>query len=36
MEIRRYRRGEEGVVWSVYFAATRESMARDYHADLID
>jgi GNAT superfamily N-acetyltransferase len=36
MEIRRYKRGEERAVWSVYFAATRESIARDYHAELID
>jgi hypothetical protein len=36
MEIRRYRRGEEGAVWSVYFAATHESNARDYHPDLIE
>jgi putative acetyltransferase len=36
MEIRRYKRGEEGAVWNVYFAATRESIARDYHADLIE
>lgn len=36
IEIRRYKPGEEGVVWSVYFAATRESIARDYHPDLIE
>src|SRR4030095_13228380 len=36
MEIRRYKRGEEQAVWDVYFAATRESIARDYHAELID
>ena len=36
MEIRRYRPGEEGAVWSVCFAATRESIARDYHPDLIE
>jgi putative acetyltransferase len=36
MEIRRYRPGEESAVWSVYFAATHESMARDYHPDLIE
>ena len=35
MVIRRYKRGEESAVWKVYFAATRESVARDYHADLI-
>jgi putative acetyltransferase len=36
MEIRRYKLGEEAAVWSVYFAATHYSIARDYHADLID
>src|SRR5689334_10313742 len=36
MEIRRYKPGEEGAVWEVVFAATRESNARDYHTDLID
>lgn len=36
MEIRRYRRGEELAIWKVYFAATHESIARDYHADLIE
>ena len=36
MEIRRYKQGEEGAVWNVYFAATRESIARDYHPDLIE
>ena len=36
MEIRRYNRGEESALWNVYFAATHESIARDYHADLID
>jgi putative acetyltransferase len=36
MEIRRYNRGEEKAVWSVYFAATRESIARDYHPELIE
>jgi putative acetyltransferase len=36
MEIRRYKPGEERAVWSVYFAATRESIARDYHAELIE
>src|SRR5437773_1165485 len=36
MEIRRYSRGEESAVWKVYFEATRESIARDYHPDLID
>jgi putative acetyltransferase len=36
LEIRRYQRGEEPGVWAVYFAATRESIARDYHPDLIE
>jgi putative acetyltransferase len=36
MEIRRYKRGEEGAAWKVYFAATRESIARDYHPELIE
>ena len=36
MEIRRYRRGEEADTWKVYFAATRVSVARDYHPDLIE
>ena len=36
MEIRRYQRGEESAVWKVYYAATRESNARDYHAELIE
>ena len=36
MQIRRYHRGEETAVWKVYFAATHESNARDYHPDLID
>jgi len=36
MEIRRYKRGEEAAVWKVYFAATHESNARDYHPDLIE
>ncbi len=36
MQIRRYNRGEETAVWMVYFAATHESNARDYHADLIE
>ena len=36
MEIRRYRPGEEGAIWQVYFAATRESIARDYHGYLIE
>jgi putative acetyltransferase len=36
MEIRRYKRGEENAIWNVYFAATHESIARDYHADLIE
>ena len=36
MEIRRYRGGEETAIWNVYFAATHESIAKDYHADLIE
>jgi putative acetyltransferase len=36
MEIRRHRRGEEDAIWQVYFAATRVSVGRDYHADLIE
>ena len=36
MEIRRYKLGEEGAIWGVYFAATRESVARDYHPDLVE
>ena len=36
MEIRRYQLGEESAIWSVYFDATRESIARDYHPDLIE
>src|SRR6516165_4242228 len=36
MEIRRYRLGEERAIWGVYFAATRESIARDYHPDLVE
>jgi putative acetyltransferase len=36
MEIRRYQLGEESAIWSVYFEATRESIARDYHPDLIE
>jgi len=36
MEIRRYELGEEVAIWCVYFAATRESIARDYHPDLIE
>jgi putative acetyltransferase len=36
MVIRRYNRGEESAVWMVFFAATHESNARDYHADLIE
>ena len=36
MEIRRYSRGEEAAIWQVYFAATRASVARDYHAELIE
>src|SRR5437763_2957011 len=36
MEIRRYNRGEEGALWNVFFAATHQSIARDYHAELIE
>ncbi len=36
MEIRRYNPGEEGALWNVFFAATHESIARDYHAELIE
>ena len=36
MEIRRYKVDEESAIWGVYFAATHESLARDYHADLIE
>jgi hypothetical protein len=36
MEIRRYKFGEENAIWDVYFAATRESIARDYHPDLVE
>ena len=36
MEIRPYKRGEEAAIWKVYFAATHESNARDYQADLIE
>src|SRR5437868_2731928 len=36
MKIRRYKHGEDSAVWKVYFAATHESNARDYHADLIE
>ena len=36
MEIRRYRKGEEEAIWQIVFWATRVSIARDYHSDLID
>lgn len=36
MNIRRYKRGEEVAIWTVYFAATHESNARDYHCELIE
>jgi putative acetyltransferase len=36
MEIRRYRIGEEPAIWKVYFDATHESNARDYHPDLLN
>ena len=34
--IRRYRPGEEAAIWDIFFCATRESNARDYHPDLIE
>lgn len=36
MEIRRYRVGEEPAIWRVYFDATHQSNARDYHPDLLN
>ena len=30
MDIRRYERGEEGAIWSVYFGSTRHIVAREY------
>jgi putative acetyltransferase len=36
MIIRRYRPGEEEAIWCVYFQATHESNARDYHRDLLN
>jgi putative acetyltransferase len=36
MEIRRYLQGEESAIWQVVFAATHESIARDYHANLVE
>ena len=36
MEIRKYKTGEEPAVWNVVFRATHESIARDYHPDLIE
>ena len=36
MEIRRYKCGEEGAIWEVYFEATHRSIGRDYHADLVE
>jgi putative acetyltransferase len=36
MTIRRYRTGEESEIWEVYFRATHESNARDYHRDLLN
>ena len=35
LQVRRYKRGEEPAIWNVYFSATRVSIARDYHQDLI-
>jgi putative acetyltransferase len=36
VEIRRYQAGEENAIWNIVFLATRESIARDYHPDLIE
>lgn len=36
MTIRRYLPGEEEAIWQVYFRATHESNARDYHPDLLN
>lgn len=36
MIIRRYLHGEEAAIWQVYFRATHESNARDYHRDLLN
>lgn len=36
MIIRRYKEGEELQIWSVYFRATHESNARDYHVELLN
>lgn len=36
MTIRRYQPGEESGIWDVYFRATHESNARDYHPDLLN
>lgn len=36
MIIRRYQPGEEPALWEVYFRATHETNARDYHPDLLN
>lgn len=36
MTIRRYMMGEEPSIWSIYFRATHESNASDYHKDLLN
>lgn len=36
MTIRRYMTGEEAQIWRVYFRATHESNAADYHEDLLN
>ncbi len=35
MKIRQYQKGEEEEIWEVFFRATHESNARDYHSDLL-
>jgi GNAT superfamily N-acetyltransferase len=36
MVIRNYQLGEEVAIWNVYYRATHESNARDYHPDLLN
>ncbi len=36
MNIRRYLEGEEPAIWQMYYSATRISVAKDYHRELID
>lgn len=36
MTIRRYMPGEEAQIWRVYFRATHESNAADYHTELLN